>query len=130
MFILFMPMMILGGGLEEIGWQGVFQPLLQMRFPFLIAALIEGIIWSIWHLPLWLVPNTAQSSYQFVAFTLFCVTLGITLAAAHKITKSIWVSDLLHNFLVRFPKSENLDCQSGSNSGDYVYIACFFSEKD
>lgn len=96
MFILFMPMMILGGGLEEIGWQGVFQPLLQKRFPFLIAALIEGVIWSIWHLPLWLVPNTAQNSYHFVAFTLFCVTLGITLAAAHKITKSIWVSVLLH----------------------------------
>lgn len=48
MFILFMPMMILGGGLEEIGWQGVFQPLLQKRFSFLIAALIEGVIWSIW----------------------------------------------------------------------------------
>ena len=96
MFILFMPMMILGGGLEEIGWQGVFQPLLQKRFSFLIAALIEGVIWSIWHLPLWLVPNTAQSSYHFIAFTLFCVTLGITLAAAHKITKSIWVSVLLH----------------------------------
>lgn len=96
MFILFMPMMILGGGLEEIGWQGVFQPLLQKKFPFLIAALIEGVIWSIWHLPLWLVPNTAQSAYHFIAFTLFCVTLGITLAAAHKITKSIWVSVLLH----------------------------------
>lgn len=96
MFILFMPMMILGGGLEEIGWQGVFQPLLQKRFSFLFAAFIEGVIWSIWHLPLWLVPNTAQSSYHFVAFTLFCVTLGITLAAAHKITKSIWVSVLLH----------------------------------
>lgn len=43
-FILFMPMMILSGGLEEIGWQGVFQPLLQKRFPFLVAALIEGTI--------------------------------------------------------------------------------------
>ena len=48
MFILFMPMMILGGGLEEIGWQGIFQPLLQKRFSFLIAALIEGVMWSIW----------------------------------------------------------------------------------
>lgn len=38
--------------------------------------------------------------------------------------------DVYPNFLVRFPKSENLDCQSGSNSGDYAYIACFFSEKD
>lgn len=95
-FILFMPLMILGGGLEEAGWQGIFQPLLQKRFPFLTAALIEGIIWSIWHLPLWLVPNSSQSSYNFIAFTLFCITLGVTLAAAHKITKSIWVSILLH----------------------------------
>lgn len=95
-FILFIPLMIFGGGLEEIGWQGVFQPLLQKKFPFLIAALIEGVVWSIWHLPLWLVPDTAQSSYDFIAFTLFCITLGVTLAAAHKITESIWVSVLLH----------------------------------
>lgn len=95
-FILFMPMMILGGGLEELGWQGVFQPLLQKRFSFLTAAVIEGTIWSVWHLPLWFVPNTAQSDYDFAAFTLYCITLGITLAAAHRITKSIWVSVLLH----------------------------------
>lgn len=95
-FILFMPMMILGGGLEEVGWQGVFQPLLQKRFPFLLAAVMEGIVWSVWHLPLWLVPNTTQSSYSFTAFTFYCITLGITLAAAHKITKGIWVSILLH----------------------------------
>lgn len=36
MFILFMPMMILGGGLEEIGWQGVFQPCYRRDFPFLL----------------------------------------------------------------------------------------------
>lgn len=95
-FILYMPMMILGGGLEEVGWQGVFQPLLQKRFPFLIASVIGGVIWSIWHLPLWFVPNTSQSSYSFVAFTLFCITLGTTLAAAHRLTKSLWVSILLH----------------------------------
>lgn len=95
-FILYMPIMLLGGGLEEVGWQDVFQPLLQNRFPFLISTVIGGVIWSIWHLPLWFVPNTSQSSYSFAAFTLFCITLETTLAAAHRITKSIWVSVLLH----------------------------------
>ena len=38
--------------------------------------------------------------------------------------------DVYLNFLVRFPKSENLDCQSGSNSGDYACIARFFGEKN
>lgn len=37
--------------------------------------------------------------------------------------------DVYLNFLVRFPKSENLDCRSGSNSGDYACIACFFGKR-
>lgn len=96
MFILFMPIMIFGGGLEEIGWRGVFQPLLEKRFPFFAAALIEGLIWSVWHLPLWLVPNTSQGDMNFIAFTLYCITLGLTLAAAYRLTKSIWVTILIH----------------------------------
>lgn len=96
LFILFMPLMIYGGGLEEIGWQGIFQPILQKRLPFLAAAITGGVVWSIWHLPLWFIPNSSQSAYSFTAFTLFCITLGVTLAAAHKITGSIWVSVLLH----------------------------------
>lgn len=96
MFILFMPMMILGGGMEEVGWRGVFQPLLEKHFSFLSSALIEGVIWSAWHLPLWLVPNTSQGAYDFTAFTLYCITLGLTLAAAYRLTKSIWVTILIH----------------------------------
>lgn len=96
LFILFMPMMIWGGGLEEIGWRGVFQPLLEKRFTFLAAAFIEGIIWSVWHLPLWFVPNSSQGAMNFIAFALYCITLGLTLAAAYRLTKSIWVTILIH----------------------------------
>lgn len=96
LFILFMPMMVLGGGLEEVGWRGVFQPLLEKRFTFFVAALIEGVIWSVWHLPLWLVPNTSQGAYDFTAFTLYCITLGLTLAAAYRLTKSVWMTILIH----------------------------------
>lgn len=96
LFILFMPMMIWGGGLEEIGWRGVFQPLLEKRFSFLVAALIEGVIWGVWHLPLWFVPNSTQGDMNFIAFTLYCITLGLTLAAAYRLTKCIWVTILIH----------------------------------
>ena len=97
-FILYMPMMILGGGLEEVGWNGVFQPYLEKRFPHLVSAIIGGVIWSFWHLPLWLIPNTAQSSYNFVAFTLYCIALRVTLDTAYSITKSVWISVLLHAY--------------------------------
>ena len=96
LFILFMPMMILGGGLEEIGWRGIFQPLLEKRFSFLVAALIESVIWSVWHLPLWFVSNSTQGDMNFFAFSLYCITLGLTLAAAYQLTKCIWVTILLH----------------------------------
>lgn len=69
LFILFMPMMIFGGGLEEIGWRGVFQPLLEKHFSFFTATIIEGVIWSVWHLPLWLIPNTSQGAMNFTAFS-------------------------------------------------------------
>lgn len=96
LFILFMPMMVWGGGLEEIGWRGVLQPLLEKRFSFLAVAFIEGTVWSVWHLPLWFVPNSSQGAMNFLAFTLYCITLGLTLAAAYRLTKSIWVTILIH----------------------------------
>lgn len=96
LFILFMPMMVWGGGLEEIGWRGVFQPLLEKRFSFLAAALIEGVIWGVWHLPLWFIPNSSQGNMNFIAFTLYCITLGLTLAAAYRLTRCIWVTILIH----------------------------------
>ncbi len=96
LFILFMPLMVLGGGMEEIGWRGVLQPLLENRFPFLAAAVMEGALWSVWHLPLWFVPNTTQADMSFTAFTLYCITLGCTLAAVYRLTKSIWASILVH----------------------------------
>lgn len=96
MFIPFMLLMILGGGLEEIGWSGVFQPLLEKRFSFIAAALIEGVIWSVWHLPLWLVPNASQGAMNFAAFALYCITLRITLAAAYRLTQCVWAAVLIH----------------------------------
>jgi uncharacterized protein len=37
---------------EEIGWRGFALPRLQARLGPLVASLIIGVIWAIWHLPL------------------------------------------------------------------------------
>jgi membrane protease YdiL (CAAX protease family) len=42
------------GGMEEPGWRGLLQPELQKRFSPLVAALIVSVVWSLWHLPLYL----------------------------------------------------------------------------
>lgn len=86
--------MIYGGGLEAVGWQGILQPLLQKQFPFLISVLIEGVIWGICPYGLSRLPHRVC----IVLPLSHCSVLlwGATLAAAHKITGSIWVSVLLH----------------------------------
>jgi membrane protease YdiL (CAAX protease family) len=64
----------IGGGLdEEVGWRGMAQPLLQRRLPPLPANLVLGVIWAVWHLPLWLDPTSAQSAYPFALYTLVIV---------------------------------------------------------
>jgi membrane protease YdiL (CAAX protease family) len=40
--------------MEEPGWRGFLQPTIQKRFSPLLAALIVSLIWSLWHLPLYL----------------------------------------------------------------------------
>jgi len=44
---------LFGGPLgEEAGWRGIALPHLQKRFSPLLASIILGVIWSLWHLPL------------------------------------------------------------------------------
>jgi membrane protease YdiL (CAAX protease family) len=55
LFILtFCMTLLIQGGNEEIGWRGFMQPELQKRFSPLVAALIVSVLWSLWHLPLFL----------------------------------------------------------------------------
>ncbi len=42
------------GGNEEPGWRGFMQPTLQNKMSPLGAALLVSLIWSLWHLPLYL----------------------------------------------------------------------------
>lgn len=39
------------GGLEEPGWRGFGQPHLQRRFSPVVATLVIGVVWGVWHLP-------------------------------------------------------------------------------
>lgn len=43
---------MLTGGNEEHGWRGVLQPLMQRRFAPLWVALLIGVVWELWHLPI------------------------------------------------------------------------------
>jgi membrane protease YdiL (CAAX protease family) len=58
----FMRVLVRGGPMgEELGWRGFALPRLQQHRNALDASIFLGLIWGLWHLPLYFVPGTGQS---------------------------------------------------------------------
>ena len=74
----FILILLIGGPLgEEFGWRGLALPSLEARFSPLWASLILGVIWAVWHLPLFFISGSAQSSLPFGLYALLTIPLTI-----------------------------------------------------
>ena len=74
----FVLVLLLGGPLgEEFGWRGYALPALQERYSWRFASLILGVVWGVWHLPLFYIADTAQSHIPFALFMLSTIALSV-----------------------------------------------------
>ena len=66
MFVpLFIMKFFLDAGLgEELGWRGFLLPRLQSRYNALISSIIVGVVWGLWHLPLFMLEGMSPT-YEF-----------------------------------------------------------------
>ena len=90
------PLMLVGGGLEEAGWRYILQPELEKRLPFTASTLIVSIIWWLWHLPLFFIQGVFQYGQNYLAFGINVLGLSFALASIRKITGSVWLCVLFH----------------------------------
>ncbi|PFB65536.1 CPBP family intramembrane glutamic endopeptidase [Bacillus cereus] len=100
--LLSFPIMIVGGGLEEIGWRGFLQPALQKRFSVFLSTVIVSGIWAIWHWPLWFIPGTNQTQRDFIAFIITTMAVSFLLTTIFNATKSIFMCLIFHALLNSF----------------------------
>lgn len=119
------PLMIFfGGGLEEVGWRGYLQPLLQKKYSSFISTCMVSIIWVFWHLPLWLVKGSGQDTMSIVGFTIWVFSVAFLLSSIWNKYKSISLCILLHAGFNSFsdvyiPNFDNLF------SGGIILLICF-----
>lgn len=64
---LFLLIGLVFGGLEEVGWRAYGQRALERHHSPLIASLIIGGFWALWHLPLFFLPGTYQAGLGLVS---------------------------------------------------------------
>jgi uncharacterized protein len=65
------------GPVEEFGWRGVMQPLLQRHMAPIWAGLIIGATWGFWHMPAFFLSSTVYADWNFLPFFIGNVTLAV-----------------------------------------------------
>ena len=80
---------------EEIGWRGFLQPRLRARMSLLGSGLLTGVIWTFWHLPVYLQPG--QGLVAFVTFAWWVVPLAVVMGfVAERARYSVIVATVMH----------------------------------
>ncbi len=95
----FLPLLIIGPLSEEIGWRGYALERLQTRWNALTSSLIVGLVWALWHLPLFMMVGTSQHELgiPFSGFLVGLMASSILYTWLYNNTKqSLWSAILLH----------------------------------
>lgn len=97
----FLQILMIGGALgEEFGWRGYAYKALHRRHGVLLGTLILGLLWSIWHLPLFFMENTVQSHLPMWQFIIQNTVLAFFYSwLYHKTNGNLVVMVLLHAIL-------------------------------
>ncbi|WP_054957911.1 CPBP family intramembrane glutamic endopeptidase [Paenibacillus dakarensis] len=100
LIVLQFPLYILIGGMEEIGWRGLMQPELEKKWSPFISTMIVGVVWSLWHLPLFFIVGTYQELYlSFFNFSISTIAFSFILAVVYQRTRSVFMCIITHAFL-------------------------------
>ena len=116
--------------LEELGWRGYALDRLQLHSSALIASLILGIVWAVWHLPLFFIEGSFQAeavgfgTTGFWLFMIGIVALSVVFTWVYNNTsRSIIAIILLHGW-VNFV-SETIEVGDVFYYAHWVLLAVF-----
>jgi hypothetical protein len=97
LLVAFAFILLLGGPVqEEFGWRGVLLDSLQARFSALASGVAVGLVWALWHLPLFYVPSeTIYYQTSFVGFAVSITLLSVLMTWVYNNTNASLLPALL-----------------------------------
>lgn len=107
---------ILFGGIEEVGWRYVFQPVLQERRDYITSTIITFVAWGIWHFSYFYIEGTLPQVQAF-EFLLGLLTNCFILSALFIKTKSLWICVMTHSII-------NVFSQLATGGNQYISYVC------
>ena len=101
-------MICLSGGQEELGWRGYILDPIEARLGPWLGNVVLGVVWAVWHLPLFVIPGNGQAFMPFAAFVLFTTGLSWFLswarqASGKRTLSGVYVHGLVNVFGSMFP---------------------------
>lgn len=93
-FVLFTS--IIFGGIEEIGWRGFVQEKLSDYHNLITISVVIGVIWGLWHVPLFFIESVGHSTYRFLPFILGAIMFSTYLTWLYARSKSLLLVVLFH----------------------------------
>lgn len=87
-FFLSLPGNLFIGGLEEAGWSYIMQHGLDKKFGYILSSIISGLVWILWHVPLFFIPGTnhGEGLINFWMFAVQCMAFRFFFGAIFKIS--------------------------------------------
>jgi uncharacterized protein len=127
---LFLFMFFLGGSVqEEFGWRGYALPrLLEIQAPFM-ASLVLGLIWGVWHLPLFFMTGVSQEYMPFAVFLPLAVAFSFLFTWAYLRTDANLFSALLFHTTINTSLSlfPTVELEAGGERSAMVYMMVLYA---
>jgi membrane protease YdiL (CAAX protease family) len=88
---------LLFGVTEEPVWRGITLSALQDRMTPLAACVVVGLVWGVWHTPLWFTDGASQQQWPYAGFIVFAVAESVLIGWVYTNTgRSILLAAVLH----------------------------------
>ncbi len=126
--IMFFSNLIRGPLGEELGWRGFFLNELQRKLNPLKSAIIVGVLWGFWHLPLWLL--SGYEGIQLIQYIFFflvgIISTSVIITAFYNLNHNLVIPIIIHqlfNFLMWLQSGEALIILSITSSVYFLAAA-------